>query len=207
MTAPQNDAVRTVLRVLDSDGMDILYDWIQSTAVDAAQDSVASDVTASEAAGVTSELNGRQTRGLLKVTVAKEAFTAAAQAEAVVLATLPAKARVVSCVVDVTEGFVLDAAAMTLEVGVDDGDTPDPDALIVSAAVGTDDTQLGLADADLGAGLAAATAVQGGTVPNWAGTADVTLTLTSDDEDLGDGDVTALTAGSVTIYLVVELMP
>ncbi len=203
MTAPQNDAVRVALRPLDAGAMDTLYDWIQN---EVAAISGASEVTASAAVGVTTSLNGRQTRGLIKAVVAKEAFTAAGLSESVVIATLPAKARIVSCVLDVTDALVLGTSGLTVEVGVDDGDTPDPNALIVSGAADAAG-QLGLLDADMGVGLARASVVQGGIIPNWADTSDVTITLTSDDDDLGDGDVTGLTAGSMTVYLVVELMP
>jgi len=195
MTAPQNDAVRTILRQLNPDAMDTLYDWIQESAGDTAE------VIAPTATGVTAVANGKLTRGLLKVTVAKEAFTASELAEDVVLCGLPAQGRVVACVVDVTEGFALGASALTAEVGMG----ADSDALILPDDA-TAAAQFGLVDAELGAGLAAATAVQGGAFGVWASTTAITLTLTSDDDDLGTGTATALTAGALTVYLVVELM-
>ena len=60
----------------------------------------------------------------------------------------------------------------------------------------------GLADADLGTSINRANAVQGGDLPSWSATTNISVRLTT-----VTANTNALTAGSTTYYLVTELMP
>lgn len=154
----------------------------------------------SVASGVTTVKDGELRRAILVLTVPKEKFTAAALNETVTIATLPAKTRVVSAVADLTAAFALGLSALTLELGR----TGDTDALLVAFDADAAAAQFGLVDADLGADLLRASAVQGGAVLSWDDAKDITLRMVSDTDNLGDGSVTSLTAGSITVYLIVE---
>ena len=60
----------------------------------------------------------------------------------------------------------------------------------------------GLADADMGTELTRAAAIQGAAVVTWGGTTTVTARLTT----VG-ANTDALTAGSITWYLICEVLP
>lgn len=146
--------------------------------------------------------NGQLRRGLFKVTVPYTLFKAAATTEAVTIATLPAKVRVVGVIADTTAAYVLNADTFTLKVGR----AGDDDGFIVSHDTSTAAVTKGLADGDLGTDINRASAIQGGYLGSWSGTTALTATLTSSATNLGDGATTALTAGSTTYYILTESM-
>lgn len=198
MPAPQNDKVREVLRGLNPNAQDTLYDWIVGT-TQATVAAMSTEPTESEAAGVTTDTNAAILRNVIKVTVAKEAFTAEDTTESVVIATVPAKTRVVSVIASIEEAFELGEDALTVAVGPGE----DVDGYIEEADAAVEGV-LGLAAEDLGSKLAAATAVQGGHIEDWADASDISVTLVGDGDDLGDGEATSLTAGSLSVWIVTE---
>jgi hypothetical protein len=155
------------------------------------------------AAGGTINSLGHMARAVYKCTISYTAFTANAVKHEFVLATLPAKTAILGCYCDTTVAFAGLAGTITIEVGTA-GSLAD---LIALHDVKTATVTKGLADADLGAGLARATAVQGGTIKSWTGASQPHLTLRSGTGNVGNGTVTNLTAGSVTVYLITETMP
>ena len=155
------------------------------------------------AAGGTINNRGHVGRQVWKVTIAKDAWINAAAAQYFYFCTLPLKTAVVGCYCDTTEAFAGLAGTITASVG--QGGTPT--GYIASHDVKTATITKGMADADLGALLNRAGAVQGGHVPSWTGNAQVYLALTSGTGNLGNGVTTNLTNGTITVYLITETQP
>lgn len=113
---------------------------------------------------------------------------------------LPAKAKVVSVITDVTEAFAgTGISTITMTVG----HTVGGNEYLVSQSL-TATGQKGLADADLGTSLNRANAVQGGHIPSWSSTSNIQARFTA-DANFGTGAATNLTTGSITFYVIVEL--
>jgi hypothetical protein len=143
--------------------------------------------------------------GTWRVRIAKEAFYAAALTQTVAVFNIWTKTKVKGCWADVTTAFA-GVAGLTMSVG--EAATPDVDHFLVAWTPTAG--QRGFADSDLGAGLARATAVQGGVFfyDFSAGTFNhknqVTVTLTG-AANLGNGTVTNLTAGSVDLFFSMDI--
>ncbi len=151
--------------------------------------------------GRTVVYNGDMRRGFYKVTLARTYFTTNTSVHDIDICTIPAKGKVVSIICDVTQAFAgTGLAVISLRAGTSSNGQQyilDFDAL---AGLSTK----GLADADLGASITRAAAIQGGHTPSWSGTTAIYGTLNG-DAALGTGTATNLTAGSVTFYVTVDL--
>lgn len=162
-----------------------------------------SDVTPGTAAGLTIADTGSVRSLIYKVTVAKETWTAAALTQDVTIATLPAKMRLSGILSDTTAAYAGLAGTIQLQAGKSAGGTE----YLVAHDVKTATVTKGLADGDLGTGINRANAVQGGDLPSWTGTTNISIRLTSGTGNLGNGTTTNLSAGSTTFYLMTEFHP
>lgn len=159
-------------------------------------------LTAGSGLGITALSNGHFKRAFYKVTVTKDAFITAGLTAEVTIGTLPAKTRVLGIVADTTVAYAGLAGTITLMLGY--GATPNE--FVIAHDVKTAAVTKGLADADLGAGLARATAVLGGVLPSWSATTAIKARITSSVGNVGDGAATLMSAGSTTYYIVTERM-
>jgi hypothetical protein len=157
---------------------------------------VSAQITAGTGTGLTVNVLGNLNRQVYKVTVTYAGFSAAALTADHTIATLPAKTKIVGFYADTTTPFTgggVTAASLTVGKsagGVEYIATHD----VLSAAI-----TRGLADADMGTELTRAAAIQGGAIVNWIGTTTVSARLTT-----VTANTNALTAGSVTFYIVTE---
>jgi hypothetical protein len=159
-------------------------------------ESTAQKITAGTGTGLTVDASGHVIQQVYKVTVTYAGFSAAALTADKVIATLPAKTRLVGMYADTTTPFTGGGVtAATLMVGKSAG-AAEYIAVhdVLSGAV-----TKGLADADMGTELVAAARIQGGAIVNWTGTTAITARLTATT-----ANTNALTAGSVTFYLITE---
>src|ERR1041384_1001317 len=158
-----------------------------------------SDITAGSGTGVTVNQPGSVQRVVYKVTAPSPAWSAAATTADKVIATLPAKCRLVSIIADTTTKYIGGAVtACTLKVGKTTGGAE----YVASHDVFTAAVTKGLADADLGTSMTRATAIQGGDLPSWTTTTSESVRITTTT-----ANTNALTQGSTTYYLVTEMMP
>lgn len=146
--------------------------------------------------------NGGLQRQVFKVRIPKEAWRGAAVSQEIRLGTTDVRTRIVGCFCDTTVAFAGLAGTIQLQIGSASGLSD----LILLHDVKTAAVTKGLADADLGAMLARATAVQGGG-GSWTGGNDIYAKLFSGTGNVGTGAVTNLTAGTVYVYVVTEVMP
>lgn len=133
-----------------------------------------------------------------KVTIPTAAWTAAALTQDVNIGRLLAKSRLAKVIMDVTQAFAGTGwGSATLQLGKTTGGTEYMvayDATVLS--------RKGLLDADLGASLVRAAAVQGGDLPSWTADTNLTVRLTTTV-----ANISLITAGAVTLYLTVETLP
>lgn len=156
-------------------------------------------ITVGSGTGVTVNATGELTRVTYKVTVTFAALAATGLTADKVIATLPAKTRLVSIITDTTTPYTGGGVtAATLIVGKTTGGNE----YIVSHDVLSAAIVKGLADADLGTSINRANAVQGGDLPSWTTTTNISVRLTT-----VTANTDQLTAGSTTYYLVTEKMP
>lgn len=124
-------------------------------------------------------------------TVPFSAFTAVEDVTATIeLATVASLARITGALLIVDEAYAGTAGTVLVDVGFTD---LDPNGLFAAADAEAEAT-LGVADADLGALLARATAVQGGSILADEDVLELTITSSS-------GDLTDLTAGSLRVII------
>lgn len=156
-------------------------------------------ITAGSGTGVTVNDQGSVARQIYKVTVTFAALAAAATTADKTIATLPAKTRLVGIIADTTTQYTGGGVtAATIIVGKSVGGNE----YVVSHDVFTAPITRGLADADLGTSINRASAIQGGDLPSWTGTTNVSVRLTT-----VTANTDQLTAGSTTYYLVCEKYP
>ena len=156
-------------------------------------------ITAGGGTGVTVNNTGELRRQIYKVTTLYTAYAAAATTFDVTIATLPAKTRLMGIVADTTQAFNGGAVtACTIVVGK----TVGGNEYILSHSVFAAAVVKGNLDADLGASITRAAAVQGGDLPSWTATTAITVRLTTTT-----ANTNALTQGSTTFYLVTEVYP
>lgn len=156
-------------------------------------------ITAGSGTGLTVNIASDVRRVTYKATTTYAAFAAAGLTADKVIATLPAKSKLVSVYADVTTPFTgggATAAAMTF------GKTAGGNEYLVSFDVLSGAITRGLADADLGTSINRASAIQGGDMPSWSATTDISARLTT-----VTANTDQLTAGSITWYLVTESLP
>jgi len=160
-------------------------------------------ITAGSGTGITVNDTGRFAQQIYKVTTTYAAYSDTDLTKGIVIATLPAKTRLVAAYADTTQAYAgTDITAVTLEVGV----TAEGAAEILAAHdVKTGTTTKGLADADMGTGMTRAAQIQGAYTPSFTGTTAVYATI---DATTGAATTLAnLTAGSTTFYLITERLP
>ncbi len=154
-------------------------------------------ITPGSGTGITVVDSGSVRRQTYKVTVTYLAFAAAQLTQDSVIATFPAKTRITSIIADTTIKYIGGAVATcTLMVGKTAGGAE----YIAVHDVFTAAVTKGLADADLGTSITRAAAIQGGDLPSWTGTTNVSVRLTSTVAFLN-----ALTQGSTTYYITTEV--
>lgn len=144
-------------------------------------------------AGVTIDVMGELNATYWKVTIPVAAVQIGALTNDITIATVPARTRIVSAVLDVTTPFTGSAGTVTAKLGTSTGG----DELVLAGDVKTGTAQFGTTDAQLGAGLARATAVNGG-LWSWAG-GTLKVRFTS-----GSGNLSTVTAGSLSVYIGVQ---
>jgi hypothetical protein len=152
-------------------------------------------VTQASATGTAIYYNGDHRAGCYKMVLYYTAFTAAALTQDVTIATLPAKTRVTSIIVDTPYNYWgTGAGVYTLRVG----HTTGGQEYILDHDVRSGAVTKGLVDGDLGTSINRANAVQGGHIPSWTTTTAITARLTS------DVNVSNITAGQTDIYICLE---
>lgn len=151
--------------------------------------------------GVTQDSYGYLGNQVWKVTIDKAAWTSAATSQSLVIATLPAKTRIVGAYADITTAYA--GLAGTIQLSVSTTGAVD---LLSPADVKTAAVTLGLTAGQLGAGLST-NFVQNVYVANWAGATQIQVTLASGTGNIGTGTATNLTNGVVTVYLITETLP
>jgi hypothetical protein len=179
-----------------ADGYGFIYSndlTISSTRVECS----AYSITPGSGTGLTVNSTGNLNRQVYKVTVDYTGFSAAATHAHHVIATLPAKTRIVGIIADTTAAYSGGAvSACTLEVGKT---TDTGIEYILLHDVKTTAVVKGLVDGDLGESLIHDHAVQGGDLPSWTTTTDITATIRTTD-----ANTSALGAGSTTFYITTE---
>jgi hypothetical protein len=151
--------------------------------------------SAGTTAGIVVNYSQALRRSILKVTVPYSAFSAAAKTADVVIATIQPKAKIVGIVEDATVAFTGGGeTAATLMLGVTTGGN----TLLVANSVFTTATW-GLADADAGTAFTRAAQIQGGYIPSWTTSTNISARLTTTTNN-----TSGLTAGSVTYYIITE---
>jgi len=200
LEAPYNKRVSKVISQGDSGGTNSVPTRLQDCTgtVTTVSNGVS---TYLQTAGMTNLYGGLLTRSLFKVQVPNTIWTAAALSQSVILGTLPQNTRIVSVLADTTQAYAGLAGTIDLKLGMTSGGNN----LLLAADVKTAAVQQGLLDADLGTGMARATAVQGGYLV-WGSNPSIYATLTSGTGNLGNGSATNLSAGSTTFYIVTENM-
>lgn len=150
--------------------------------------------------GIGGATNGQVTRAEFKITIGKDAWIAAAVTQDISIGVLPAKAKIVAVYADTTTAYAGLAGTIQVQLGTTAGGAQ----LILAHDVKTGVVTKGLADADLGASITRAAAIQGGFIPSWTATTTVSARLTSGTGNIGTGAATNLSNGSTTYYLVVD---
>lgn len=149
--------------------------------------------------GYTVNDSGSVRRLTFKCTTTFAAFAAAATTGDKTIATLPAKARIVAVYADTTTKYIGGAVATcTLRLGISAGGVE----VVASHDVFTAAVTKGLADADMGTNMTRAAAIQGGYMPSFTGTTTLVARITTTG-----ANTNALTQGSTTWYIEVEVLP
>jgi hypothetical protein len=157
--------------------------------------------------GITVNDSGMLRTSVYQVTVASTAFVSAAVTSDVTIATLPAKTQLLAVYADLTQVFACTATCTTATLSFTLGSSAGGTDLLLTFDADAATLQRGLADADLGASLTRATAIQGGKIFSWSATTPVSLRLTSGTGNIGTGAATNLSQGSITFYLVTTRLP
>lgn len=155
------------------------------------------NITAGSGTGVTVNSAGHLNRQVYKVTTTYAAYTDTDTKKGIVIATLPAKTKIVGFYADTTTPYTGGTiSAATLIVGIT---AEDAGEILASHDVLSGAVTKGLADADMGTSMTRAAAIQGGYLPSWTGTTAIYATINTTN-----GNTSALTAGSTTFYIVTE---
>ena len=155
------------------------------------------NITVGSGTGITVNSTGHVNSQVYEVTTAYGAYTDSDTTKGIVICTLPAKTKIVGVYADTTAAYTGGAvSATTLRVGITAEDAAE---IIADHDVKTAVVTKGLADADMGTSLTRAAAIQGGYLPNWAGTTAIYATINTTT-----ANTEALTAGSTTFYIETE---
>jgi hypothetical protein len=157
--------------------------------------------------GITVNDPGSIRTQVYKVSLAKEAFAAAAVTNDIVIATMPAGTILHSVVARVTEAFVCAAVCTTATLSAVLGTQVGGTELLVSFDLDAAIATFGQVDANMGSALSVAGQFNSGYVSSLTSTTPVALRATSGTGNWGDGVNTNLSAGAVTFYLVATVLP
>ena len=102
------------------------------------------------------------------------------------------------------EGYVIRTAPNRVYLV---GSSAGGNQVLVSMDVDAATAVFGDADAELGASMNAAGKIQQAWLPSFSATQIVTARMTSGTGNLGNGSTTNLSQGSVTFYLITEVLP
>lgn len=153
--------------------------------------------TAGSGTGYTTNATGALVTKVHKVTMLRTALTNAATTEDENIWLMPAKTRVLRVVADVTAGFD-DAAGPISAVTMTCGITAGGAEYLASGSVFTANTR-GDAAAEIGANLLSATVAD---IPSMSSTTQIQCRFTSTG-----GNLSTLTTGAVTFYIIHEVLP
>jgi hypothetical protein len=153
-------------------------------------------ITQGSGTGLALNSAGNLNRLVHKVTVTYLAYetTPNSLTQDLVIATLPAKTKIVAIYADTTVAYA-GTDTVTMMVGKAAGGSE----YIAVHDVKTVAVVKGLADADMGTEMTRAAAIQGGALVNWTATIPVTVRLTTTTQHTDD-----LTAGTTVFYIVTE---
>ena len=158
---------------------------------------VGAAITVGSGDGITVDITGNLNRQLYKVTTTYAAYTDADTTKGIVIATLPAKMKIVGFYADTTAAYTGGTTnAATMVVGITAESAAE---IIASHNVFAGAILAGDADADMGTSMTRAAAIQGGYMPSWTGTTAIYATLVIVNDILSN-----LTAGSTTFYIETE---
>lgn len=146
-------------------------------------------------AGISFDGVARVNRTMTALTLTFADFSTAATSLSLTILGLPKRTKITGIYADVTAAFTGVAGTVQLRAGT----TASGVQLLVAADVKSAAVTLGLADADLGASITRAAAIQGGYIPNWTAATNIFCQLVS-----GSGNLSGLTTGSVTFYVELE---
>lgn len=164
-------------------------------------------LTPGSGTGITVNNAGEFNRQVYKVTITSSQFISNAVTHDVTWVTVPAKTRIIGIVADLTQTFACAAVCTTSTLSATVGKTAGGNQYLVSFDMDAATARFGLADADLGTSINRASAIQGGDLPSWTGATTLNLRMTSGTGNLGNGSVTNLSQGSITLYLIAEIYP
>ena len=148
---------------------------------------------------VTKGAQGELRRTHTKITVPFSTFNTVGLTQTLTVGVVIPKTRIVGVVMDTTTRF----QGITGPVTAEFGHTSGGDEFIAGHDVSTAAVVKGLADADMGASLTRAAAIQGGYMNSSSWTVGTTLYLTLTS---ADGNLSAMNAGSMDIYILLEAM-
>ena len=154
-------------------------------------------ITAGSGTGITVNSLGHLNRQTYKVTTTYAAYADTDTKKGLVIATLPAKMKIVGFYSETTAAYTGGAVSATmLRVGVTAEDAAE---IIADHDVKTAVVTKGLTDADMGTSMTRAAQIQGGYLPSWTGTTAIYATINTTD-----ANTNVLTTGSTTFYIVTE---
>jgi hypothetical protein len=155
-------------------------------------------ITGGSGNGITVNSAGNVNRQVYKVTTTYQAYSDNADmTKGVVIATLPAKTKLLAAYADTTQAYTgTNITAANLVVGVSAENSAQ---ILASHDVLTSTVTKGLDENDLGANMVRTALVQGGYFPSWTGSTDVYATINT----VG-ANTDQLLTGITTFYLVTE---
>jgi hypothetical protein len=154
-------------------------------------------ITGGSGTGITVNSAGHVNRQVYKVTATYAAYSDTDMTKGVVIATLPAKTKLVGAYADTTEIYTgTNVTGANLVVGVS---SENAEQILLDHSVFSSSVTKGLADGDMGSNMTRGTQVQGGYFPSWTGTTDIYATINTTGANTDQ-----LTTGSTTFYLVTE---
>lgn len=153
-------------------------------------------ITAGTGTGLTVNSAGNLVRQVYKVTITYAALATAGATSDKVIATLPAKTKIVAMYADTTAAY---SGGTVSSVAMIVGNTTGGAQYIATHDVKTAAIVRGLIEADMGTELLLAAKIQDGGVMSWTATTPVSVRITC-----GTDTCNHLTAGSTTFYIVTE---
>ena len=141
------------------------------------------------------------------ITIGSTQFVTAGITHDVTIGTLPVKTRLTAIYADLTQTFACATVCTSSTLQLSVGTAAGGQQYLVLWDADAATTQRGVLDAELGTSINRANAIQGAHLPSWSATQAVSMRLTSVTGNLGNGTVTNLSQGSVTVYLFTERIP